>query len=362
VLLAGTTPGIKHRVVADGQLRAGQVTTEPYVRRVPRSTLFWAALSFLMVGALTIVLLVNNSGSLTKRPDGLVCVAGALTVEGSSAFGLVATKAAGSYHAFCPESTVNVFTPGSLGGLNRLRDAPESSRPDRLALVDGLADREDYPGLVAHPLAVLPFTFAVNSKVPVGNITRDQARAIFTGTASRWSDITGNPRDNVEIRVIGRNSASGTRRTLEQYVLSAPGNPVTQAVASSDSCLDRRKGFDTASAVVCEQASTSDVVNKVATVDYSIGYADVADVLLASTVRPLTLDGRGTSIDDLRAGYPFWTVEYVYSHGQSPPDSLAAAFTDFLRGPAGNDTMSSFNLTACGRPHNPTATLCSSGR
>jgi phosphate transport system substrate-binding protein len=99
--------------------------------------------------------------------------------------------------------------------------------------------------------------------------------------------------------------------------------------------------------VVCEQGSTGGLVDKVAEVDYSIGYADVPNVKQASGVRQVSLDGRGSTLDEILAGYPFWTVEYLYSHGLPESGSLAAAFSDYLSGPESSSSMASFEYYAC---------------
>lgn len=222
-----------------------------------------------------------------------------------------------------------------------------------------MADEHDFPGLVPSALAVVPYTFVVNDKVPVHNLTLDQVRAIFTGKVSRWSEITGNPRDSEEIKVIGRTDSSGTRRTLETYVLGTRNTPVSQATATSDSCQDRRQRDLSAPVVVCEEGSTGDLVGKVAEVDYSIGYADVPNVAQTSGVTQVSLDGRGSTLGDIIAGYPFWTVEYLYSHGPLTPNTLAAAFADYLGGPESSSAMASFQYYAC---RNDTTGLCASHR
>jgi phosphate transport system substrate-binding protein len=358
IVLSGTQAGVKYSVGIDGAVHNGIVTTQPSFRRFHRTTIAGGTLTALLAGALAVVLLLNGVRPFTKLPPGLVCVPGSLTIVGSSAFGLAATKSAGSYHAYCPGSVVDVLSPGSLEGLRRLRDAPPEDWPSQLALSDGMADPRANPGLVPHPLGIVPYTFVVNDKAPIDNLTLEQARAIFTGKASRWSDITGNPKDNTEIRVIGRNTSSGTRNTLEQYILGTPNAPGAQARSTSDSCQDRRQQDASAAVVVCEVGSTGDLVGKVASVDYSIGYADVPDVKQTSGVRQVRLDGQYSTLGGIFAGYPFWTVEYLYSHGPLQPGTLAKSFADYLGSPESSSAMASFQYYSCANA----ADLCRSGR
>jgi phosphate transport system substrate-binding protein len=60
-------------------------------------------------------------------------------------------------------------------------------------------------------------------------------------------------------------------------------------------------------------------------------YADVSDVGQADGVKKIALDGHSATLSDIRDNdYPFWTVEYVYSHGRPEPGSLPEVFQNFL--------------------------------
>jgi phosphate transport system substrate-binding protein len=359
ILLSKTKVGVQYKVPVDGQLRDGRVTTESAVSRRSWPTTIAGSLMLLSIGMLAVVLLLNYVKPFATLPPGLVCQPGQLTVEGSSAFGRAATAVAGEYEAYCGGSAVAVHTPGSLEGLNRLRDAPEADRSKRLALSDGKVPESDFPGLVPRPVAVVPFTFVANDKVPVDGLTLGQARKIFTGAASRWSDITGNLSDTAEIRVVGRQATSGTRRTLERHVLGTENAPLEQADTTSESCDKRRQEDQGAPVIVCERSSTPDLLNRVSTVDYAIGYADVPDVEPTAGAKKISLDDRDATLDGIRAGYPFWTVEYIYSAGPLVGGSLATAFANYLISPEGASTMAGFEFFVCDSSN---AKLCNSGR
>jgi phosphate transport system substrate-binding protein len=358
VVLAGTKVGVMYAIAIDGVLRDGRISTEP--RRARRAIHIGGAATSLMVGAFTVVLLLNNVSSLARRPEGLSCVPGSLTVAGSSAFGLATTQVAGSYTAFCPESTINVAPTGSIAGLRSLRYAPESERPNRLAMADGLAT--EFPELRDHPVAIMPFTLVANVSVPVDNLTSRQVRDIFTGKVTRWSQITNRPEDSYQISVVGRSESSGTRRTLERYVLSAGVSAVSQGPSTSDSCRERRQGESDTAPILCERETTSELIDKIAQLDYAIGYADVPDAKRRPGIKMITLNGHGTTLDDIRSGYPFWTVEYVYSYGPLVSDSLASAFVDYLSSEDGGNTMAAFGYATCLPHSDDTADLCNSRR
>lgn len=315
--------------------------------------------SMLLIGMLAVVSLLNYVRPSTTTPPGLVCVPGQLTVEGSSAFGGAAMTAASEYAVYCDESAVTVRPSGSLEGLNRLLDAPAADRPGRLVLSDGKVPEVDFPGLVSHPVAVVPFTFVANDKAPVDNLTLDQARKIFTGEVSRWSEITGNPIDTAEIRVVGRAETSDTRHTLERHVLDIANTPIEQNGSTSESCDKRRQEDQQARAIVCERSSTQDVLNRVSAVDYAIGYADVPGVQETAGVKQISLDGRDATFDGIRAGYPFWTVEYIYSYGELVAGSLATAFVNYLTSPEGTKELKRLGYFDC---DSSIAELCGNGR
>ncbi|MGW4487964.1 PstS family phosphate ABC transporter substrate-binding protein [Amycolatopsis sp. NPDC004368] len=338
IVLSGTKAGEKHQIAVEGLLRDGRITTREGKEKVGPGTLAWGGLTAICAGALAVVLLLNNVAPFTKLPHGVACEAGALSVEGSSAFGRAATELAGSYEAYCPGSAVKVGTPGSVEGLQRLHDGTID-----LALSDGKFDEPDFAQFVPQQLAIVPFTLVASKNVPVDDLSLSDVQKIFTGRARVWSDITGNPRDTGVIRVAGRSTSSGTRRTLEKYLLGT-----TQAPATSDSCRDLRPGVPATAPIICEQGSTGDLIDRIATLGDAIGYADVSDVAHSTTVKKISLGGRNATLDDIRGGYPFWTVEYVFSRGPLPSGSLAAAFRDYLVTPEARGAMAGFQYYACG--------------
>ncbi|MBP2326680.1 phosphate transport system substrate-binding protein [Kibdelosporangium banguiense] len=348
IVLSGTKPGSKHQVVVEGGLREGRITTREGKQKVRPETLVWGGLTAICAGAFAVVLLLNNVTPFTRLPEGVSCVPGSLTAEGSSAFGRAATELAGTYHAYCPETSIRIRTPGSREGLERLADAAEDGTR-HLAFSDGRFDEPQFRELVAQPLAIVPFTFVASDDVPVGSLSLRDARRIFTGAARVWSDITANPRDTGEIRVVGRSTDSGTRRTLERHVLSStPGTQVGQVDPTSDSCRDRRPGVPPGLPIVCEQGSTGDLIDRVANLDGAIGYADVSDADQATGVKKINLDGYGATLGDIRDhDYPFWTVEYVYSHGRPEPGSLPEVFTTFLLARESSAVMEGFQYYSC---------------
>lgn len=349
IVLSGT----RHDVVVDGRLRGGRITTDQGRDRIPPQTLVWGGLSAVGAGILAVVLLLNLITPFTRLPAGVTCAPGSLAAAGSTAFGATASALAVTYEAYCPASSVDVPTPGSGEGLERLLDAPAGA--ERLALVDGLFDEPKFDELTPTPLAIVPFTLVASDDVPVSSLSLQDVRQIFGGEARVWGDITGDAADTAEIRVVGRSPGSGTRQTLEQKVLGTDdGRPGEQALPTSDNCRDLRPGEPEDAPIVCERFSTGDLVDQVANLDGAIGYADLYAARQATGVRTVDLAGHGASLPGIRDhGYPFWAVEYVYSRRPATP--LAEAFQAFLFSPKATETMERFGNYAC---VGATARLC----
>lgn len=346
IVLSGTKPGVKQNVVVEGGLRDGRLTTREGEEKIRPATLVWGGLTAVCAGAFAVVLLLNNVTPFAPLPEGVACAPGRLVVEGSTAFGHAAAELAGSYGAYCPDASVRVSTPGSREGLRRLTNPKDGAA--HLALSDGRFDEPEFRDLGYQPLAIVPFTFVVSDNVPVDTLSTADARQIFTGQARLWSDITGDPRDTGEIRVVGRSSDSGTRQTLEEFVLGTRTTPVRQAKATSDSCRERLPDVAPTRPIVCEQGSTGDLVDRVANLDDAIGYAGVPDADGVVGVRKIRLDDHDATLENIRDhDYPFWTVEYLYSKGRPEPGTLPDAFRDFLLSPEARNTMAAFQFYTC---------------
>lgn len=346
IVLSGTKPGVRQGVEVEGGLRDGRVTTREGQEKIRPATLVFGGLTAICAGAFAVVLLLNNVTPFTPLPEGVACAPGRLVVAGSTAFGHAAAELAGSYRAYCPDASIKVSTPGSREGLRRLADPKDGA--DHLALSDGRYTEPEFRDLAYQPLAIIPFTFVASDDVPVDSLSTAEARQIFTGQARMWSDITGNPRDTGEIRVVGRSTDSGTRQALEQYVLGTRAAPVPQAPTTSDSCRDRQADVSPRQPIVCEQGATGDLVDRVANLDGAIGYAGVPDVDQVSGVKRIKLDGVTATFENIRDhNYPFWTVEYLYSTGWPEPGSLPDAFKNFVLSPDGRNAMAGFQFYAC---------------
>jgi ABC-type phosphate transport system substrate-binding protein len=324
----------------DGPAGHRRIRDERTVRRA-RWPLVTGGVGVLLIGALVTANLVP----VTVDDPLVECVRGDLDVIGSSAFAPIMTTVANRYGAACAGADVRVTATGSIAGVRQLAGVEPARRATVAAMSDGKVS-EATPDLVAQPAAVVVYTLVVNDSVGVSGLTVGQVRDIYAGRHHDWAELRPGP--PLPIRIVGRGQESGSRRTFEQTVLGA----TSEGDLTSDSCetTDRVPG---APVIRCERNTETQLIDEVAATPGAIGYVDLPSAGDGLTV--LLLDGERPSVSGISAGYPFWTVEYLYTKGVPPAGSLLAAFIDHLRGPAAGALLSGAGYTSCtgkdGQPH-----------
>ncbi|GAA2847473.1 phosphate ABC transporter substrate-binding protein [Actinoplanes cyaneus] len=338
------------RVQAKGRIQGGVVLTDTDTLRTRRVTYLGAALSALLAGALIASLVFIKPATSAPAVAGApVCAQGQLTVEGSTAFAGLAAQLAQQYMATCPKAHITVRATGSIEGLNWLNDSTQlDEQRNRLAMAEGR-----FPGFdklqPSTTVAVVPFSVVVNPGVKLKGISAAGLRRIFLGQVTNWKDVDPEAGDK-PIRVVGRDDHSGSRRTLEKFVLDGK----RQTGATSDNCDVLRESQAGPTPIVCEQTSTSDVLAKVRTRDGAIGYVSTPEAVPDTSVNQLTIDDRSAGLAGIRSGYAFWAVEYLYSYGPLiKTDKLTQAFAAYLTGAQANAVIAAQHYSPCVRDGNP---------
>jgi ABC-type phosphate transport system substrate-binding protein len=290
-----------------------------------RSRLAWVAgaLATLLVGGLfSSATLLGSSPADRLFP--VSCAKGRLTVVGSTTFQPALEAAAADYERVCGNAEIHFDMRGSTEGLRSLQQ--EDNPGVRLAFSEGR--NGSYEGLKPHPIAVIPFNVVVNRTIDISGLTIQQLRDIYSGETDNWRTAGG---PNLGVRIIGRHANSGTRAVFEEKILGR-----SEPAPSSDNCMTPK---DPGAPVVrCEMASTSEVLDKANRIPGAIGYAplEATDSSAYENVVPVRINGAEPVIDTIESGdYPFWTVEYAYTRGDPPADSVAASFLAFLASPDG---------------------------
>ena len=232
-----------------------------------------------------------------------------LQIAGSTTLQPLAERLSRGYRKGQPDAVLRVTGGGSARGLAALIagevEIAASSRfisPEELALA---RQRGVYP---------VPFRVAYDCIIPVvhtGNrlrgLTLQQLRDIYSGRLDNWRQLGG---ADLPIRLVSRESDSGTRATWQNLVMGAASE----------------------SRELLEQASNLEVVRAVAREPGAIGYIGLG--YLSASIRPLTVDGVMGSLRSAREGsYPLSRSLYFFTDGW--PDGRSLEFIDFALDPDG---------------------------
>lgn len=83
----------------------------------------------------------------------------------------------------------------------------------------------------------------------------------------------------------------------------------------------------------------------------ALGYSELRGGTEVKGLHRLKLDGRAPSIDDIAAsGYPYREIEYAYTYGRPPANSLVSSFLNYLIRGSGQDVIRTHGHLPCGTP------------
>ncbi|MCT2586099.1 PstS family phosphate ABC transporter substrate-binding protein [Actinophytocola gossypii] len=300
-----------------------------------------AGFGVLLAGALVAINLLIPDNAVATDPN-VECATGELTIVGSSAFTPTMSGIADQYRAACDEARITVTPTGSISGVRQLNSLEPAERETVAALSDGVVG-EATSELERHPVAVIVYTVVVNDSVNVEGLTRAQLRDIYQGRYRDWNELRPGP--SLPIRIVGRGQESGSRRTFEQTVLGAAEGALT-----SDSC-ERTDRIPDAPTIRCERSTEAQLLDEIAVTPGAIGYADLPTAREAEeagrAVTVLRLDDREPGVSGISAGYPLWTVEYLYTKRDPTEGSLLDAYLDFLRSSTARAELRTSGFTPC---------------
>ena len=169
------------------------------------------------------------------------------------------------------------------------------------------------------PFADDAFVFVVNVDNPVDSITVDQARAIYTGEITNWSELGGEDR---EILPFQRPAEAGSQSLMEKPVMQ--GTPM----------MDPPVGF-----VASTMEDLMEVVRSYDGSPGAIGYSVyyyAKEMEMAEGLKILALEGVEPSPETIRDGtYPLRNPKYVVIPANAPEDAPNRILYDWLLGPDG---------------------------
>lgn len=225
-----------------------------------------------------------------------------ITVAGSTTCLPIAEIAAEEYEEL---TGVNVLVSGlgSSAGIeavsNGTADIASSSRD--------LNESERSLGLTTIPIAHDGIAVIVNEDNPVDNLSLDDLRAIYAGSITNWSELGG---DDVEIQLVNRDEASGTREAFKSIVMG--DTP-----------------FDRTAAVLPGTGQVRDVVSRsVGAIGYiSLGFVDSA--YATTEVKAVNVNHvEPTEKTIASGGYPISRDLYFFVKGE--PSEAARGYIEYV--------------------------------
>ncbi|WP_007508677.1 substrate-binding domain-containing protein [Pseudofrankia saprophytica] len=349
VLLSGDG----NEVHARGYIRGGKFERDTNRRR--NRGLVLGGLSLLLAGLLIGLVIVNSRSDPSEST--VRCLRGQLQIEGSTAFAPVVKLIADEYHKTCGDADIAVVANGSISGLRAVANTgandPKTAAA-RLAMSDGPASG-DFGSLVARPVSVVVFSLLVNDSAGIHGLTVDQVQSVYDGRVTNWKDVGGN---DAPIRLISRGSESGTRGAFERRVLGTQEPPV-----SSNDCFTKDRDPNAAT-TRCEFSSEASLLDQISRTPGALGYAERGAAATYPKINEIALNGWTPDISTVERGdYPFWEVEYLYTYGTPPGDSLLSAFLEYVSTDTAKNLLRGEGFTPCvDRDKNLMATLCATRR
>ncbi|MCO5993290.1 substrate-binding domain-containing protein [Actinoallomurus rhizosphaericola] len=313
---------ISKKIEADGALTSGWVKDEKRQRR-----LGWPVAAIAAGVVLTLALTGNVVANYYQRRSdpALHCASGHLRLEGSSAFSDPLQEIVRQYRRACASASIDLQLAGSRAGMHDLSAVGAQSRGGLAVLNDGPDTTHPAIDLRSHPVAVVVYSVILSDTTGVTNLSLAQLRDIYRGRYHRWSELGGK---DVPIRIVGRDGESGSRQIFQSKLLGR-----SEGAASSTECRESSPPLH-APTIRCELRTTGELIDKVAQTPGAVGYADAptakAEAARLQRFHVVTLDGRLPEATSIAQGYPFWTVEYLYTAGAPAGSSLLRNLIAFL--------------------------------
>ncbi|MGP3776833.1 PstS family phosphate ABC transporter substrate-binding protein [Streptomyces sp. SDT5-1] len=287
---------------------------------------------------------------LTPSPLPDDCESGRLRLTGSTAFAPVLKELAEKYRAHCgDEPRITVAARGSRTGVRELAlsGAESGAEPGVIAFSDGPRPAS-YTRLSESRIAVSLFTLVAHDGVRLTDLSTADVRRVYRGDVTNWSQLGG---PDLPVVLVSRTSGSGTRSALTARVLAGADEPP----ASSDDCVNRTARTSRGGVLRCELDSTEQVLDTVAHTPGALGYSELRAASPPDApkgLHRLTLDGHTPNPDRLDAGgYPYREIEYAYTYGRPPADSLASSFLSYaVDNGTGKGVVATHGHLPCGTP------------
>lgn len=258
----------------------------------------------MLIAAFMIIAAACGSDSSSDKDSGGAKdsgeLSGSISISGSSAMQPLIAAAAEEFMAENPKVDIQVNAGGSGTGLSQVAEGSvQIGNSDVFA-----EEKEGIPAdkLVDHKVAVVGMTAAVNPKVGIDDIKKEDLIKVFTGKITNWKELGGKDQ---KIVLVNRPDSSGTRAVFNHFALdgATPAEGITE-----DSSNTVKK-----------------IINET---EGAIGYLAFS-YFTDDTVTPLSIDGVKPTEENVQSGkFPVWAYQHSYTKGEA--EGLTKAFLDYL--------------------------------
>jgi phosphate transport system substrate-binding protein len=224
-------------------------------------------------------------------------LSGSLVLSGSTALQPLAAAAAEQFMSTNSKVSVQVNGGGSGTGLSQV-----SQGAVQIGNSDVFAEEKSISGLVDHKIAVVGITAAVNPKVGIKDLKKDDLVKVFTGKITNWKELGG---PDQKITLVNRPESSGTRAVFNKFALNGatPAEGITEDASN------------TVKKIISETPG-------------SIGYLALS-YFTDNTVTKMSIDGVQANSENIQSGkFPVWAYEHMYTKGE--PNKVEKAYLDYM--------------------------------
>jgi phosphate transport system substrate-binding protein len=233
-----------------------------------------------------------------------------IKISGSTTVLPIVQAAADKYMAAHPDADIQISGGGSGVGVQAIgAKTVDIGMSSREVTKD---EKTKYPSFVITPVAQDGIAVVVNPVNTIPYITLDQAKNIYLGKITKWSEISGAdvPGTNNQIVIVGRDSASGTRTYFDETVL-LKATPTSKML---------------------EKNSNGAVLQTVAQTPGAVGYISIGFVSKDVKALPIWYNANkiiDPSLDNVKTKtYPVSRNLYLITNGQ--PTGLTGDFINYL--------------------------------
>jgi phosphate transport system substrate-binding protein len=241
---------------------------------------------------------------------------GKIIIRGSNTFGEeLAPQLIAEYRKEHPTVVFDTEYKGTTYGMGALMvercDIAAASRPVSTNELQLAKDRD--VEFNDHVIGAYSVAVVVNAGSPIGNLTRDQVRDIFTGAVINWKEVGG---PDAPIHLCSRDEISGTYLGFRE--LAMENKPYALGLKAFTNYLG--------------------IIQKVAQDANGIGYASI-DLVSKDGIKAVSIGGVAPTIASVNGGqYPYARVLHLYTD-TTKESSTTRDFVQFVQSKRGQEIL-----------------------